>query len=125
VLVWGSGTSRRQNTRRLEAFADIASRGERISLLREAAGAAVDGDPHRAYGLLIRRGGGVIPALGPSYFTKFLYFAGAGAVAHRCAILDARVAQSLHGAGRSDLPDGWANWYTDTYASYCDVLPDS
>jgi hypothetical protein len=122
VLVWGSGTSRRQNTKRLEAFADVAHREKRVALLHAATQAAVDGDASAAYRLLIRRGGGVIPSFGPSYFTKLLYFAGAGALEHPCAILDARVARSLRAAGWRDLPDGWANWYTETYASYCHLL---
>jgi hypothetical protein len=72
----------------------------------------------------------VIPALGPAFFTKFLYFAGVGEGSTPCLILDARVAASLYEAGWTDLPrsarkNGYSfsyNWYTDTYVSYCELL---
>lgn len=122
TLAWGSGTSRRQNRRRIDAFRDEEQRRTRTELLRVAAAAAAAGDVTVAYGTLIRRGGGVIPGLGPAFFTKFLYFAGGGDVDHPAAILDARVARSLHRLGWSSLPSGWANWFTATYVSYCDLL---
>ena len=72
----------------------------------------------------------MIPALGPAFFTKFLYFAGKGRGTTPCLILDARVASSLYEAGWTDLPhsarkNGYSfsyNWYTDTYVSYCELL---
>lgn len=134
VLSWGSGRSRRNNRKRVHAFADPASRQERVSLLRHAAQHARRGDTRSAYSELIRRGGGKIPALGPAFFTKFLYFVtgdvhGEGAAPRedrRCLILDARVARSLHAAGWTTLPHRGQNfsatWYTETYVSYCDLL---
>jgi len=121
ALVWGSGSSRRQNRRRLDAFCGEQAAGN-IALLREAAQLA-GSSPRDAYLTLIRPGGGKIEGLGPSFFTKFLYFAGAGAIEHPCAILDARVATALHTTcGWTGLPPGWRNWYATTYASYCDLL---
>lgn len=134
VLSWGSGRSRRNNRKRIHAFADPASRRDRVSLLRLAAQHARNGDARSAYSALIRRGGGMIPGLGPGFFTKFLYFATGGVPGgstrfddgSRCLILDARVARNLHGAGWTTLPHRGqnfsANWHTDTYVSYCDLL---
>jgi hypothetical protein len=132
VLAWGSGWSRRNNRDRIHAFVDPESRKERVSLLRDAAKYARSGDPRGAYSVLIRRGGGKIPALGPAFFTKFLYFVSENVSAdegssdgRRCLIFDARVARSLHAAGWTTLHRGQnfsANWYTDTYVSYCDLL---
>jgi hypothetical protein len=116
VLAWGSGSARRQNAARMASFVDQSA----VELLRKAGEAA--GDPATAYRMLIRVGGGVIPRFGPSFFTKYLYFAGAGRPDHPCVILDARVAASLHRYGWTTLPPRWRNWYTDTYASYCDLL---
>lgn len=133
VLIWGSGTSARNNRTRIAAFVDPTLRGNRVQLLREATTVAREGSVvsvRNAYGKLIRSGGGEIPGFGPAFFTKFLYFAGQGDPAHPCLILDARVASRLYDAGWTSLPRGksrgaWtysANWYTDTYASYCELL---
>lgn len=122
VLAWGSGTARRNNRQRIESFRDPELRRQRVDVLRRATRAAREGDAAAAYGLLIRRGGGVIPGLGPAFFTKYLYFIGAGAPDHRCMILDARVATSLHQAGWMTMPAGSYNWYSRTYVAYCDLL---
>lgn len=134
VLAWGSGRSRRNNRKRIRSFADSASGADRVSLLRLAAQHARDGDARAAYSSLIQRRGGRIPALGPAFFTKFLYFATANvsgeqaspADSRGCLILDARVARNLHAAGWATLPHRGqnfsANWSTETYVSYCDLL---
>ncbi|HZL07181.1 MAG TPA: hypothetical protein VFE45_17470 [Coriobacteriia bacterium] len=120
VLAWGSGSKLRQNRKRLDSFIGPEAKSN-VDLLRSAA-ALSRSNPGLAYGTLIRRGGGVISGLGPSFFTKFLYFAGAGELDHPCAILDARVATALNVLGWSSLRPGWSNWYTVTYQSYCDLL---
>lgn len=133
VLAWGSGWSRRNNRARIHAFVDPESRKDRVALLRDAAEHARRGDPRAAYSVLIRRGGGRIPALGPAFFTKLLYFVSEDVTVHkapsggrRCVIFDARTARNLHAAGWTTLPHKGqnfsANWYTDTYVSYCDLL---
>ena len=133
VLAWGSGWSRRNNRERIHAFTDPEFRRERVSLLRDATKHARNGDPRGAYSALIRRGGGRIPGFGPAFFTKFLYFVSENVSAQegsadrrRCLIFDARVARHLHAAGWMTLPhrgqDFSANWYTDTYVSYCDLV---
>jgi hypothetical protein len=120
VLAWGSGTSRRNNVRRIDSCE------QHIPLLRSAFDAARGSDPRTAYGTLIRRGGAQIPHFGPAFFSKFLYFASEDSTP-RCLILDARVARSLWSLGWSMAPTYRGrsfsyNWYTDTYVSYCTLL---
>jgi hypothetical protein len=127
VLVWGTGKSQRGNDKRIRAFARASDRLRNVGLLREAIAFARGGDAVSAYQLLIRRGGGQIRGLGPAFFTKLLYFASDGVEGTRCLILDARVAGSLSRAGWSSLPwstrTGYSyNWFTVTYASYCELL---
>ena len=133
VLIWGSGSSTRNNRKRIASFVDADHGSSRVVLLATAAAAAQAGgseSARQAYGSLIRNGGGVVPGFGPAFFTKFLYFVGQGAAGHHSLILDARVASSLFDAGWTTLPrqrsrGGWSysrNWYTDTYASYCGLL---
>lgn len=133
VLIWGSGLSTRNNRKRIASFVDEDDRNGRVALLATAAAAARASGPdsaRQAYAKLIRKGGGEIPGFGPAFFTKFLYFVGQGSPSHHSLILDARVASSLFEAGWTTLPrqrsrGGWSycsNWYTDTYASYCDLL---
>ena len=120
ALAWGSGSKLRQNRRRLDSFVGPRAKAN-VDLLRSAAELS-QSSPGVAYGSLIRHGGEVIGGLGPSFFTKFLYFAGAGSLRHPCAILDARVATTLNVLGWKSLRPGWSNWYTVTYQSYCDLL---
>lgn len=122
TLAWGSADSRRNNLQR------ITNSKANVATLRSAFEAARTGNPHAAYGSLIRPGRAAIPRLGPAFFSKFLYFASAEA-SPRCLILDARVARSLFRRGWSMAPTYPTrtfsyNWYTDTYAGYCDLLAD-
>jgi hypothetical protein len=127
VLAWGTGQSQRGNVTRIQSFVDASDRVRNVALLKDAAAFARNGDAAAAYRTLIRRGGGQIRGLGPAFFTKFLYFASEGTNGTRCLILDARVAGSLRRAGWLSLP--WSersgfnyNWYTATYASYCELV---
>lgn len=120
VLAWGSGTARRNNTRRIDSCS------QNITLLRECFDAAREGECRAAYRALVRPGGAVIPWFGPAFFTKFLYFA-SNAADPRCLILDARVARALQNIGWTMAPNYPSksfsyNWYTDTYVSYCSLL---
>jgi len=97
VIAWGSGTSRRNNDRRIDSCK------RHTALLRVAFDAARGSDPKTAYGVLVRPGGAEIPHFGPAFFSKFLYFASAHSTP-RCLILDARVARSLWLLGWSMAP---------------------
>jgi len=73
ALAWGSGSKLRQNTRRLVNIAADVPRAEK--LLTTAAETSRH-DPRGAYAVLRPGVRNAIPSLGPSFFTKFLYFAG-------------------------------------------------
>ena len=104
VLAWGTGRSQRGNRTRIRAFVGEPDRQRNVGLLKDAIAFARSGDAASAYRVLIRRGGGQIPGLGPAFFTKLLYFASEGSAGTRCLIMDARVAGSLAQAGWSSLP---------------------
>jgi hypothetical protein len=72
---------------------------------------------------MLRPGGrNEIRSLGPSFFTKFLYFAGGGSPDHPCLILDRVVATALrdHCGWTSLHPTG--PWPAETYRRYCGLL---
>lgn len=118
-LAWGSGPHLRLNARRLESVAEDVPRCE--DLLTRAAELSRS-DPAAAYSLLRPGDRNAIRYLGPSFFTKFLYFAGRGAPDHPCLILDRRVATTLH------EQCGWTSlhragpWPAETYKRYCGLL---
>lgn len=119
TLAWGSGRHLRLNARRLDSIAADVPRAR--SLLTKAAEVSRR-DPAGAY-ILLRPGRyNEIRSLGPSFFTKFLYFAGGGAPNHPCLILDRVVATRL----RDQC--GWTSlhrtgpWPAETYGRYCDLL---
>lgn len=117
ALAWGAGTSARNMDRRLDAIAHL--RRDAIRGLVESAELSRE-EPKAAYEAL-RPAGNLIRWLGPAFFSKFLYFAGAGRPDHPCLILDARVAKALHLAGWSSLHPGGA-WPAGTYERYCELL---
>ncbi len=118
TLAWGSGSQLRQNTQRLNSIKDDRPRAE--ELLLQAADEARR-DPARAYAVLRPDKHNLIRALGPSFFTKFLYFAGGGAPDHPCLILDRVVATALRECGWTSLHRA-GPWPADTYERYCALL---
>lgn len=119
TLAWGSGKHLRDNKRRLDSIASGLADAERT--LTRAAEAAQH-DPCSAYTVLRPGDRNAIAWLGPSFFTKFLYFAGRGAPEHPCLILDRVVATALrdHCGWASLNPIG--NWPAATYQRYCALL---
>ncbi|WP_372666191.1 8-oxoguanine DNA glycosylase OGG fold protein [Amycolatopsis kentuckyensis] len=119
TLAWGSGHHLRQNSRRLDSIEADPSGVEKI--LTEAAGRA-GRDPERAFAAFRPDRHNRIPGLGPSFFTKFLYFAGGGASDHPSLILDRVVATALRNRC------GWTSlhrigpWPPETYGRYCTLL---
>lgn len=100
ALAWGTGKTQRGNAKRIAAIAADLTRNR--MLLREAAAASCS-DPAAAFLLLRPRNRNAISYLGPNFFTKFLYFAGGGHPQHPCAIVDARVRETLFQAtGKTD-----------------------
>jgi hypothetical protein len=119
TLAWGSGRYLRQNARRLDSIAADVPRAE--NLLARAVEESRR-DPAGAYAMLRPGGRNEIRSLGPSFFTKFLYFAGGGAPDHPCLILDRVVATALrdHCGWTSLHPTG--PWPAETYRRYCGLL---
>lgn len=101
ALAWGTGSNHRNSPRRIASVE--ANPPAAAVLLHEAAGLAT-ADPRSAF-LLLKPRGNAIGSLGPNFFTKFLYFAGAGALDHPCLIVDNRVLRSLHRETRRPVFD--------------------
>ncbi|MFD9699893.1 hypothetical protein [Lentzea sp. NPDC059081] len=119
TLAWGSGPYLRLNLRRLDSVAaDVPGCERLLTKAAELSGS----DPAGAFALLRPGRHNAIRSFGPSFFTKFLYFAGGGAPEHPCAILDRVVATRL----RDEC--GWASlhrygpWPAETYERYCGLL---
>lgn len=117
-LAWGAGNRLRQCRARVEAIS--RERGRYTELLGTAAVLAQT-SPRAAYQTLYPRGRSAVPHLGPSFGTKFLYFAGSGLVGHPSPILDSVVAHALR------MSYGWPSlrawgWSADTYQEYSDLL---
>lgn len=91
-LAWGTGTSHRNTPGRIRSITADTARS--AQLLRDAARLAVY-DPKAAF-LLLQPGRTALKYWGPNFFTKYLYFAGAGKVAHPTQIVDARVLATLY-----------------------------
>lgn len=118
TLAWGTGTGARNNIRRLDAVASDPSGAAKV--LREAGLLAVT-DPQAAFAHLRPGRQNAVSSLGPSFFTKYLYFAGAGAADHPSLILDDRVATALNQhCAWSNLHKG--PWTAVTYERYCTLL---
>lgn len=116
TLAWGTGSSHRNSPRRIESV--IGNDDVRL-LLRRAAELSIT-DPRGAF-LLLKPGRNAISSLGPNFFTKFLYFAGGGALDHPCLIVDNRVLRSLYRYTGRPLVD--PNKTTDYgFAVYEDAL---
>lgn len=119
-LAWGTGRRVRNNRARIAAT--MADTERTTDVLLTAAELAAT-DPVEAYRTM-RPGRNAIAYLGPPYFTKFLYFAGAGRIEHPSLILDSVVAESLRSQG------GWTSltagpvyvWPSATYGRYCELL---
>jgi hypothetical protein len=118
ALAWGSGEKRRNNKARIAAVAqDRTAAGQ---LLQHAARIS-RADPLQAYDLLYPENKTAISDLGPAFFTKYLYFAGAGSAEHRCSILDENVALSLNRtSGWKSLPS--SKWLATAYERYALLL---
>jgi len=119
ALAWGSGDRLRNNKLRI---ADVANDPAAAGHLLQRAAVLSRTSPLDAYELLFPRRRGAIRQLGPAFFTKYLYFAGAGQPDHPCAILDENVARALHDVcGWISLPiEG--GWLASGYERYCTLL---
>lgn len=118
VLAWGSGLKPRQNRNRIRSL--TANPVRTAEVLLQAAELSTT-EPASAYQLLRPGRRTAFPSLGPAFFTKYLYFAGAGRPDHRSLILDARVATALNrNHGWTSL--GSSAWPAITYERYSGLL---
>lgn len=91
TLVWGTGTNHRNTPQRIASVThDVQGIGD--ALRRAAIASRLD--PETAFRTL-QPFNPLIKSLGPNFFTKYLYFAGAGNPEHRCLIVDKRVLATL------------------------------
>ncbi len=96
-MMWGYGS---QITRynRMSNLGEILRGSELDSVLRSTNSALLQGDLHSAYLSFLRSNKTALTGIGPAFFTKYLYFAGAETVPDGCPpplILDNLVARSL------------------------------
>lgn len=119
-LAWGLGLRAPRLTARLDAIS--ADRDHAAALLAEAWNSIrTEKDPERAYSVLTtNHGTGRIKWLGPSFSTKFLYFAQGSAVLPTCVILDGVVATNLRPAAWPSAPS--TAWWPGTYGAYCELM---
>lgn len=93
VLAWGTGPTQRGNAQRIKGVLTDLESNKR--LLAEAAIISRE-DPISAFKLFRPGDSNVISHLGPNFFTKYLYFAGAGHAEHPSIIIDKRVRATLY-----------------------------
>ena len=122
TLLWNSvafctGRAVSDNRKRITAVSANRSRVARV--LQEAA-AIASTDPDKAYDMLRPGRTNRIDRLGPSGFTWYLYFAGAGAADHPCQVIEPAVARALRWAGWDSLST--TNWSADEYVAYLGLL---
>jgi hypothetical protein len=122
TYAWGGRTSATRNLSKLLGGV-VQNKGHVGSILQCAAQVSRT-SPSAAFGLFKKPGSNInaIKWLGPSFFTKFLYFAGGGKAAHPCLILDERVAEALRDeCGWIGLCSNGQCWTQDVYSTYCDL----
>lgn len=118
VVWWGSGKKHSRVALKIRSFADPATRATHLTLLRRATEFAQAGKIADAYGTLQNGGKAAIPQLGPSYFTKFLYFSTGGQTAF---VIDKRTVDSLDALRCPSAPIR-TPWTAQEYATYCSTL---
>ncbi|ABK02373.1 hypothetical protein Arth_0976 [Arthrobacter sp. FB24] len=117
VVLWGSGSSRRNNRARIQSIVDVEGR----VALRQALELAST-DAEASFAAFRTNGRNAFAYLGPAFFTKLMYFAGAGSKSHDAYIVDHRVLQTLSrtpaGAGLRAIH----NYGPNTYRRACSAL---
>lgn len=121
TLAWGTGSSHRNTKQRIASVErDVSGIG---SALRRAASLSRS-DPEAAFGTL-QPNRPLIKSLGPNFFTKYLYFAGAGNPMHRCLIVDKRVLATLSRYTEEPLTPKYGSGYGyKTYSAAVKLMVD-
>ncbi|WP_153392683.1 8-oxoguanine DNA glycosylase OGG fold protein [Ornithinicoccus halotolerans] len=120
VLAWGTGSGYRNQRARVGAVAALGSVEAATRL--HGAGKLAATDPVAAYQSMKPRGDHRIRELGPAFFTKYLYFAGAGDAEHRAVIMDTVVATVLRDRYRWTTLSTLPQWRASTYRSYVELV---
>ena len=117
---WGSGKSMR-NQRRIITSVQADPKG--IGTILQESAELSRKSPAEAFRHIYKK----IKFFGPSFFTKYLYFAGGGDPSHPCLILDTRVAKSLYdddGEVKWTAFPQYRRWNPSVYHAYSDALLD-
>ena len=118
-LAWGTGNSHRNTPGRIASVA--ANEEQAALLLRDAAGLAAT-DPEAAF-LKLQPRRPALKSWGPNFFTKYLYFAGGGALDHPSLIVDARVLATLNETtGDMAFRPRYTNYSVATYVAACNIM---
>lgn len=118
-LAWGTGNSHRNTPGRIASIA--ANEEQAALLLRDAARLAVT-DREEAF-LKLQPNRPALKSWGPNFFTKYLYFAGGGALDHPSLIVDARVLATLWEAtGDVTFRPRYTNYSAPTYVAACSLM---
>jgi hypothetical protein len=118
-LAWGTGNSHRNTPGRVASVTTDEAYAAR--LLRDAARLSTT-DPRAAF-LKLQPSQPALKSWGPNFFTKFLYFAGGGAVDHPSLIVDARVLAALSEAtGEPLFKSRNTNYSVSTYLAACELM---
>lgn len=115
VVAWGTGTRHRLNLKRLHSIHEDSQRAIEVlqTATRYAAVSASDG-----FTLMLGPvRGNAFKYLGPAFFTKFLYFSGAGRPDHPCLIVDQYVLATLDAAARAANEDDDRFTYKPDYSA--------
>ncbi len=116
TLAWGTGSSHRNTTQRIASVEqDVPGIG--VALRRAAIASRTD--PEDAFRTL-QPFRPLIGSLGPNFFTKYLYFAGAGNLEHPCLIVDKRVLKTLSRYTEEPLTPKTGSGYG--YATYSTAI---
>lgn len=118
TIAWGAGTRFRLCKKRMDSVMRhpecAATLVDVVRLARTNCGGS--------YELMCPKGSqNLIENLGPSFATKFLYFAGGGNEKHPCLILDEVVSSALARRGYT-IPKTYGKFTTDGYVDYCQLL---
>ncbi|MGL3807301.1 hypothetical protein ACSYDW_14505 [Paeniglutamicibacter sp. R2-26] len=119
ALAWGSGNRHRNTTQRITSVeADVHGIG---TALRRAATLSRT-EPEAAFRTL-QPFNPLVKYLGPNFFTKFLYAAGAGNPEHPCLIVDERVLKTLSRYTAEPLTPKYGSRYGyGTYSAANEVM---
>ncbi|MEC5200555.1 hypothetical protein RCH21_002801 [Arthrobacter sp. PL16] len=119
TLAWGSGTNHRNTPQRV---ASVTQDVEGIGGALRRAAIASRKDPEAAF-RTFQPFEPLIKSLGPNFFTKYLYFAGAGNPEHRCLIVDKRVLATLSRYTAEPLtPRNGSGYGYNTYSNAIELM---